>query len=659
MTAMAGETRSGAISVSNSTSRPLTAFVQLDAGDGSAPSDVSLYHVAWTDTRELIPVADALVPLPGGGASIALPPGMTQQIWLRFSPSNRSPGRYPGYVRISTAEGPSSRVPFDLTVLAGQFPAQPTLHFGGFDYTDSNRGLGLGLTPNNRDAVVRQLQAMGVDTPWARGSVLQVGTFDALGRSMTRPDTSAFDSWIARWPGARRYAVFVNAGDAIAGIPSTDARFTGAVAQWITFWVARAASRGVEAAQLVLLLVDEPQTTAQTARVVSWARAIKSAAPAVTIWEDPLYPDPATSVPAALDVSDVLSINRGLMVQQGAAFVDFYRQRGRLGQALDVYGSSGPARLLDPYTYDRLQAWVAIDLGATSSSFWSFSDDASGHSWNEYATTTAPYSPLFLSDSEVTISKHSEAMREGLEDVEYLVMLRKQTAQQQSDPLGLAATAAARVLQSSGSTNFQWTANKDRSVAEDVRLMIAGAMNAGPSVVPAPAPAPPPVVAACPCSIWSSAAQPSHIEFTDGQPIELGMQFRSAVNGTAVAIRFYKGATNTGPHFGHLWTSSGRLVATVAFANESDSGWQEARFTTPVAIAANTAYVVSYHTTTGNYAVDDNYFSGSAADSGPLHALSSDESAGGNGVYLYGPSGFPTETYEGSNYWVDVVMTSP
>jgi uncharacterized GH25 family protein len=30
---------------------------------------------------------------------------------------------------------------------------------------------------------------------------------------------------------------------------------------------------------------------------------------------------------------------------------------------------------------------------------------------------------------------------------------------------------------------------------------------------------------------------------------------------------------------------------------------------------------------------------------------------GGNGVYLYGPSGFPTNTYNSNNYWVDAVFT--
>jgi hypothetical protein len=42
-------------------------------------------------------------------------------------------------------------------------------------------------------------------------------------------------------------------------------------------------------------------------------------------------------------------------------------------------------------------------------------------------------------------------------------------------------------------------------------------------------------------------------------------------------------------------------------------------------------------------------------DSPPLHALQNGVS-GGNGVYLYGAGGFPTNTFASSNYWVDVVF---
>jgi hypothetical protein len=166
--------------------------------------------------------------------------------------------------------------------------------------------------------------------------------------------------------------------------------------------------------------------------------------------------------------------------------------------------------------------------------------------------------------------------------------------------------------------------------------------------------APPP--AACPCTIWIASATPSRIETSDKSSVELGVRFRSDTNGTVTGVRFYKGAGNTGTHTGKLWTNSGTLLATATFSNETASGWQQVMFNTPVAITANTTYVVSYHTNTGQYAVNDAYFATSGVDNPPLHALAT--GVGTNGVYRYGASAFPNQTYQAANYWVDLVFSS-
>ncbi|WP_319799158.1 DUF4082 domain-containing protein, partial [Nitrobacter sp.] len=67
---------------------------------------------------------------------------------------------------------------------------------------------------------------------------------------------------------------------------------------------------------------------------------------------------------------------------------------------------------------------------------------------------------------------------------------------------------------------------------------------------------------------------------------------------------------------------------------------------------AGTTYVASYHTDVGDYSVTSNYFTSDVV-SGDLTAP-----AAGNGVYAYGSSDiFPTDTFNGANYWVDVVYT--
>jgi hypothetical protein len=168
---------------------------------------------------------------------------------------------------------------------------------------------------------------------------------------------------------------------------------------------------------------------------------------------------------------------------------------------------------------------------------------------------------------------------------------------------------------------------------------------------------PTPLPSSCPCTIWASSATPTNMTSTDANAVELGVKFRSDQSGYITGVRFYKLSTNTGTHIGNLWSSTGTNLATATFTSETANGWQQVNFGSPVAITANTTYVASYFAPNGHYADDQTYFS-SAIDRAPLHALA-DGASGGNGLYLYsGGSAFPTNSYNATNYWVDVVFST-
>ncbi|MEX0679332.1 MAG: N,N-dimethylformamidase beta subunit family domain-containing protein, partial [Pirellulales bacterium] len=160
-----------------------------------------------------------------------------------------------------------------------------------------------------------------------------------------------------------------------------------------------------------------------------------------------------------------------------------------------------------------------------------------------------------------------------------------------------------------------------------------------------------------PYSLWNNAGTPSTVNSGDGEAVEVGVRFMASTNGSVSGVRFYKGAANTGTHTGSLWTASGQLLATATFTGESSSGWQQVNFANPVAVTAGTTYTASYHTDAGNYSVNLSYFTKWGIDSGPLHAMP-EGSFGHNGVYLYGDGGFPIYSFQGSNYWVDVVLST-
>jgi hypothetical protein len=188
---------------------------------------------------------------------------------------------------------------------------------------------------------------------------------------------------------------------------------------------------------------------------------------------------------------------------------------------------------------------------------------------------------------------------------------------------------------------------KTRAVDDSGNLEVPGA---GISVTAAPN--------VCPCTIWPASTVPAVAADSDTGSVNLGVKFTSDQNGYVTGVRFYKGVGNSGTHVGSLWSSAGALLASVTFNAETASGWQQANFAAPVAVVANTVYVVSYLAPVGRYAADTAYFSNSAFDNPPLHALQQGAS-GGNGVYTYAATtSFPTSTFNAANYWVDAVFVT-
>ncbi len=158
-------------------------------------------------------------------------------------------------------------------------------------------------------------------------------------------------------------------------------------------------------------------------------------------------------------------------------------------------------------------------------------------------------------------------------------------------------------------------------------------------------------------NIFASGTTPPSY-YSDPNAVELAVKFRSDVAGHLTGVRFYKNPADTSVHTGSLWSDSGQLLATGTFTNETASGWQQLNFSTPVAIAANTTYLASYHTSSGFYS-SNYYFANQGANNGTLHALEAGVD-GPDGVFYYSSGGvFPTQTWESSNYWVDIVFTTP
>jgi hypothetical protein len=140
-------------------------------------------------------------------------------------------------------------------------------------------------------------------------------------------------------------------------------------------------------------------------------------------------------------------------------------------------------------------------------------------------------------------------------------------------------------------------------------------------------------------------------EWSDGVSYELGMKFQSATAGQITAIRYWKAVNETGTHVGRIWSATGSILASVTFSNETASGWQQQALSTLVSIQPNTTYVVTV-SCNSYFGVTQNVLATSIVN-GNLSSVADNNNA------VYGTlNSFPTNSYQNSNYFRDIVFVA-
>jgi hypothetical protein len=160
----------------------------------------------------------------------------------------------------------------------------------------------------------------------------------------------------------------------------------------------------------------------------------------------------------------------------------------------------------------------------------------------------------------------------------------------------------------------------------------------------------------CPCTLFPNTLGPTqtNLPTQDGRTgtgpwsYEMGVKVKVDEPTQVTAIRFYKASLESGTHTGKIWSASGTRLATVTFANESASGWQQQALSTPYVLQPGQVYVISVNM--------NNYFSQTQNGllnqviSGPLRSVAD----GLNGVFGLSSGVFPTRNFKSSNYFVDL-----
>lgn len=430
---MRGERRAEVINITNASSERR----EIKISSSGLPF-MQIRQVEWLDTREGRIVGSALFPIErrDNVSVVSIPSGMTRQLWLSFEPGENQSGDHTGRVSL-VSDDFVSQVDLSVNVAPLKLSDQPRLALGTWDYIAENR---YGITAANRAQAKAVLLDGLVNNVWCGAGTAPIPSrshFDKQGNLISEPDYTKWDALVRMFPKVSTYSTFVGWHSKTShylGFERNTPEFKRAMAQWAGAWARHNRKLGLKPKQAMILFVDEPNGDyIHMSRL--FGEAFRAGTDEIAIFNDP-HARGATDHEdgdALFQISDFICPNLPHFLIYGKKVQDIYRALPDKGTKLWLYSCTGPTRMFDP-SYFRLHAWQCFAEGATGQGFWAFGDNggAVSNSFNEYTAIAAQsYTPVFIGPNLVATSKHWEAVREGVQDYEYLKMLADSVAARQ------------------------------------------------------------------------------------------------------------------------------------------------------------------------------------------------------------------------------------
>lgn len=466
---LGNEHRAEVFNVSNASAEPRTLSFTLE---GLPDGVVRISQVDYVDTAAGRPVASALTPLPvkDGQYTATVAAGMTRQFWLSFDSSKVAAGTYDGRIHLLD----DASIPVTLSVASIRMP--PHLELNTFMW-DEIINQSYGITATNMLAARQDMINHDINAVWCTPASTPMPLprdFDAQGNLVGKIDYAKWDEFVKFWPGMRHYFAFPAFKEdeaAFAGMKLGTAQCDRALSQWAGDWARHNRQLGLKPRQAAILFIDEPRNPVAYHTSYLFLKPFKAGSDEILTYCDPFIRNMKEFEQARpmLDFLDVIQPTQSVYDSVAADVHAAYRQLQQQGKQLWLYSCSGPTRQFDP-SYFRMQPWDCFASGATGSAFWSYGDNGGASSWNPYTSIgRTSYTPIYLAPDSVGDSKHWQAVREGIEDYQYLYMLERQRGSEEARKL---AQRVMHQLVERDSPNYALAWTNGSQFAEEARLEI-------------------------------------------------------------------------------------------------------------------------------------------------------------------------------------------
>lgn len=428
---MRNERRSQAVNITNCTKNQQLVNVSLSNIPEGAK--ISLFYTVYVDRKKIIADPSALLPAKktDKGWEFLLQSGMTTQVWFMVDSEKVKAGKYAIPIKISTGNI-LKNVTFNLNVAPVYFPEKRKHNLAMFDYAGS---LGRAVVASNQKAAIKDMQDHLVTRfLMSKGSLpsMERQNFDDKGNLTTKPDLSSFKNTIALLPkDTRYYAYFMNLEKSggnfgFAGFPHGSQEGNNAFIQWLKYLENACDEISIDPKKIMLMPYDEPRKNDALKAVYKCLKIIKENTKFTTYCTTGARGAKNEYCAKSIEYTDVVQPCRRhvaeLFGNRKKIFLDLAKQKDKELWLYDCGYKSSPLFYIKG-------SWRDVLWGATGTSWWAYCDAGDNPSnWNmypEFRRKRDNYAPQYIDENGVTSSREWEAIMEGVENCEYMHMLRK------------------------------------------------------------------------------------------------------------------------------------------------------------------------------------------------------------------------------------------
>lgn len=416
------ETESAAFNLLNVQQNPVAVQIKVQAAAESDSIPVTtVFEVVSVPTEVEDFSDDALVELNKGNL-IHLGPGETRQIFLNFAAREALAGDHaytlhatPLLSRVPAATAAITVQVHSLDIAEGTAP-----HLCMWGYVHNSP-----IKEFPEEAWEDRI-AHGNNTITVTGKDLPTGVYDASGEFKEPLDWKPLGEFVDAQPGIEFLLLLHAAVVRPEKEGLSQEAHEKAVKQWTTEAVAYLAEKGFGYDRFAYYPVDEPGLNPGLVDLfIDYAKEFRKADPNFLIYTDPVDGANLADIERMAPYVDIWCPNRnGFLLESDDPRLDVMKEHGKL---LWTYECLHHAKHRPPLQYYRGYAWLSALRGCTGFGFWSYctsQDDP----WFYPEKSLHDYLLVYPGKGIVT-SRRWEAVRDGVEDLRAVALLRKRTAE--------------------------------------------------------------------------------------------------------------------------------------------------------------------------------------------------------------------------------------